>query len=72
MMINRLLIVPGVEHAMQNIDVNLCLLLLRPRRSMHSTWIQCSFVQYNEDCGQSLCHMIRNTLVQIQSLAVSG
>ena len=30
----RLLIVPGVEHAMLNIGVNLCLLVLRPRGSM--------------------------------------
>ena len=34
MMLNRLLIVPGVEHAMWNIGVNLCLLVLRPRGSM--------------------------------------
>ena len=34
MMLNRLLIVPGVEHAMQNIGVNLCLLILRTRGSM--------------------------------------
>ena len=29
MMLNSLLIVPGVEHAMRNIGVNLCLLVLR-------------------------------------------
>ena len=29
MMLNRLLIVPGLEHAMRNIGVNLCLLVLR-------------------------------------------
>ena len=34
MMLNRLLIVPGEEHAMLNIGVNLCLLVLRPRGSM--------------------------------------
>ena len=34
MMLNRLLIVPGVEYAMKNIGVNLCLLVLRLRRSM--------------------------------------
>ena len=34
MMLNRLLIVPGEEHAMLNIGVNLCLLVLRPRESM--------------------------------------
>ena len=34
MILNRLLIVPGVEHAMQNIGVNFCLLVLRPRGSM--------------------------------------
>ena len=33
-MLNRLRIVPGVEHATLNIGVNLCLLVLRPRRSM--------------------------------------
>ena len=34
MMLNSLLIVPGVEHAMLNIGVNLCLLVPRPRGSM--------------------------------------
>ena len=34
MMLNRLLIVPGVEHAVRNIQVNLCLLVLRHRGSM--------------------------------------
>ena len=34
MMLNRLLIVPGVEHAMRNIGINLCLLVLRHRGSM--------------------------------------
>ena len=34
MMLNRLLIVPGVEQTMQNIGVNLGLLLLRHRGSM--------------------------------------
>ena len=34
MILNRLLIVPLVEHAMLNIEVNLCLLVLRPRESM--------------------------------------
>ena len=34
MMVNRLLIDPGVEHAMQIIMVDFCLLMLRPRRSM--------------------------------------
>ena len=34
MMLKRLLIVPGVEHAMLNIGINLCLLVLRPRWSM--------------------------------------
>ena len=34
MMLNGVLIVPGVEHAMRNIKVNLCLLVLRPRGSM--------------------------------------
>ena len=34
MMLNRLLIVPGVEHAMLNIGANLCFLVLRPRGSM--------------------------------------
>ena len=33
MMLNRLLIVPGVEHAMLTIEFDLCLLLLRPRGS---------------------------------------
>ena len=33
-MINRLLIVPGKEHAMQIIYVDLCLLVLRPRGSI--------------------------------------
>ena len=30
MILNRLLIVPGVEHALRTIWVNLCLLVLRP------------------------------------------
>ena len=34
MMLKRLLIVLGVEHANRNIGVNLCLLVLRPRGSM--------------------------------------
>ena len=34
MMLHRLLIVPGVEHVMLNIGVNLCLLVLRPREFM--------------------------------------
>ena len=34
MMLSRLLIVPGMEHALQIIGVNLCSLVLRPRRSM--------------------------------------
>ena len=34
MMLNRLLIVPDVGHAMQNVGVNLSLLVLRPRGSM--------------------------------------
>ena len=34
MILNRLLIVPGVQHAIQNIRVNLCLLMPRPRGSM--------------------------------------
>ena len=34
MMLDRLLIVPGVGHAMLNIGGNLCLLVLRPRGSM--------------------------------------
>ena len=34
MMLNRLFIVPGVEHAMWNIGVNLCLPVLRPRGSI--------------------------------------
>ena len=34
LMLNRLLILPGVEHAMQNIGVNLCLLVLRPKGSI--------------------------------------
>ena len=34
MMLNRLLIVTTVEHAMRNIGVNLFLLVLRPRESM--------------------------------------
>ena len=34
MMLNRQFIVPGVEHAMLNISVNLYLLVLRPRGSM--------------------------------------
>ena len=34
MMQSRLLIVPGVEHAVQINRVDLCLLELRPRRSM--------------------------------------
>ena len=38
MMLNRLLIVPGVEHAKKNIGVNLCLLVLRPRGSMELQW----------------------------------
>ena len=33
-MLNILVIVPGVEHAMLNVGVNLCLLVLRPRGSM--------------------------------------
>ena len=33
MMLSRLLIVPGVEHAMRNIGVNLCLLVLMARGS---------------------------------------
>ena len=33
-MLNRLLIVRGIEQAMLNIGVNLCLLVLRPRGSM--------------------------------------
>ena len=34
MMLNRLLIVPGIEHEMLNSGVNLCLLVLRPRGPM--------------------------------------
>ena len=34
MMLNRLLIVPGAEHAMPNIGVNMCLLVQRPRGSL--------------------------------------
>ena len=34
MMLIRLLIVPGAEHAMLNIGVNLCLLVLKPRGYM--------------------------------------
>ena len=34
MMLSRLLIVPGVEHAVQIIGVDLCLLLLWPRLPM--------------------------------------
>ena len=34
MMLNRLLIVSDVEYAMLNIGVDLCLLVLKPRRSM--------------------------------------
>ena len=34
MMLNRLLIMPGVEHAMWNIGVNLFLFMLRPRGFM--------------------------------------
>ena len=34
MMISRLFVVPGVEHAVQIIGVDLCLLVLRPRGSM--------------------------------------
>ena len=34
MMLNRLLIVPCVQHAMWNIGVNLCLLLLMHRGTM--------------------------------------
>ena len=34
MMLNRLLIVPGVEHAMLNIRVNMCFLMLMSRGSM--------------------------------------
>ena len=34
MMLNRLFIVPSVEHALRNIGVNLFLLVLRPRGSM--------------------------------------
>ena len=34
MMVNRLVIMPGVEHAMSNIGVNLCLVVLRPKGSM--------------------------------------
>ena len=33
--LSRLLVVPGVEHAVQIIGVDLCLLVLRPRASMH-------------------------------------
>ena len=34
MMLSRLLIMPGVEHAVEIIGVNLWLLVLRPRESM--------------------------------------
>ena len=34
MMLSRLLILPGVEHAVQIIGVNLCFLVLRPRGAM--------------------------------------
>ena len=34
MMLSRLLIMSGVEHAIQIIIVDLCLLVLRPRESM--------------------------------------
>ena len=34
MMLNRLLIMPGVEHTILNIVVNLCLLVLRPSGSL--------------------------------------
>ena len=34
MMLSRLLIMPGVEHAVQIIGVDLCLPVLRPRGSM--------------------------------------
>ena len=34
MILNRLLIIPDVEHAMLNIGVKLCMLVLRPSGSM--------------------------------------
>ena len=34
MMLSRLLIMPGVEHAVQILAVDLCLLVLKPRWSM--------------------------------------
>ena len=36
MILNRLLIVPGVEQAIRNIGVNLCLLVLRPSAARES------------------------------------
>ena len=34
MMLSRLFIMPGVEHAVQIIGADFCLLVLRPRESM--------------------------------------
>ena len=48
MMLNRLLIEPGVEHAMRNIGVNLCLLVLRPRGSMVLPWCWGLWCAHNE------------------------
>ena len=39
MLLNRLLIVPGVEHAMPNIGVNLCSMMLQGSHIMSSAWI---------------------------------
>ena len=33
MMLSRLLIVPGIEHSILNISINLCFLVLKPRVS---------------------------------------
>ena len=52
MMINRLLIMPGVEHAMRIIGVNLCLLVLRLSGSMV---LQGSLI-YNECTRNTLKH----------------
>ena len=38
MMLSRLIIMPGVEHAVQITGVDLCLLVLKPRLSMVQQW----------------------------------
>ena len=50
MMLSRLLVVPGVEHAVQIIGVNLCSLVLMPRAS---TVLQGSQIMNNQEYSEA-------------------